>query len=393
MPYDHNEADHDMDVDVDGELDAAAIDEETRFLGPDATNHPAAAAPPVAPGQARKKSKADVSGKRLKRADTGGEAKKKKQVVYSDADDAEVDVDDVPDEDDAFDDGALSPQDDDFEPQPAPKRGGKAKASSSTKSKPAKAKPVLAKGGKGKAGKEKEKEKEIMIKDERKLPTPGSPPPSTSQTQSSNLFADDESSVPPPSTVEPSAAADHSTLPPPEPAKKRRLPTIKKNKPAATSTPSQSTAAASKPPPPSDDMTKPIAPANQQRKPAALLGATDFDLRDKSVYAELFKGAGGSTPRSGLNRREKEEERRKELNKMRDEAKAKRAEEAKQFFDLQSQGDKIARFEQTLRAHNGMALHPNFLAAKFREEYDRDRMRLRQSREGSQSVIKEEGEA
>lgn len=35
---------------------------------------------------------------------------------------------------------------------------------------------------------------------------------------------------------------------------------------------------------------------------------------------------GGSTPRSGLSRREKEEERRKELHKMRDEARAKRNE-------------------------------------------------------------------
>lgn len=155
------------------------------------------------------------------------------------------------------------------------------------------AKPVLAKGSKGKAGKDKDKEKEIMIKDERKLATPGSPLPSASQTQASDLFAEDESSVPPPSAVEPSAVADHSTLPPSEPAKKRKLPTIKKNKPAAsgaTSTPSQSTTAPSKPPLASDDMTKIVAPSNQQRKPAALMGATDFDLRDKSVYAELFKG-------------------------------------------------------------------------------------------------------
>jgi len=65
----------------------------------------------------------------------------------------------------------------------------------------------------------------------------------------------------------------------------------------------------------------------------------------------------------------------------------------KHFFDLQSQADKIARFEQNLRARNCMALHPNFLAAKFREEYDRDRMRLRQNREGSEITIKEEGEA
>ena len=37
---------------------------------------------------------------------------------------------------------------------------------------------------------------------------------------------------------------------------------------------------------------------------------------------------GGSTPNSGLNRKEKEEERKRELNKMREEARAKRAEEA-----------------------------------------------------------------
>jgi len=106
-----------------------------------------------------------------------------------------------------------------------------------------------------------------------------------------------------------------------------------------------------------------------------------------------LKGAGGSTPRSGLNRREKEEERRKELNKMRDEAKAKRAEEAKHHFDLQSQADKIASFEQKLRANNCMALHPNFLAAKFREEYDKEKARLRHDRERSHSATKEEGEA
>lgn len=36
----------------------------------------------------------------------------------------------------------------------------------------------------------------------------------------------------------------------------------------------------------------------------------------------------GATPNSGLNRKEKEEERKKELHKMRDDARAKRAEEA-----------------------------------------------------------------
>ncbi|KAG2132518.1 uncharacterized protein EDB93DRAFT_903916 [Suillus bovinus] len=379
---------NDMDVDVDGEVDA---DEETRFLAHDPMDqHTAASTASVAPGQARKKSKVDASAKRIKTA--GSVTGAKKHAVFSDTEDAEVDIDD-PVDDYFVDEPFPDAEDEGFEPEAAPKRGGKARTSLSAKSKPTKVKLVLGKGGKPKAG----KEKEIMIKDERKIPPSDTLSVSTSvtaQSQVSDLFADDESSVHPPSVVDPSAPPDQSALPPPE-LKKRKLPTIKKNKSstsAATSAQSQSAAAPSKPLPSTDDVTK-IAAPHPQRKAAGLMGATDFDLRDKSVYAELFKGAGGSTPRSGLNRREKEEERRKELNKMRDEAKAKRAEEAKHHFDLQSQADKIASFEQKLRANSCMALHPNFLAAKFREEYDKERVRLRHDRERSRSATKEEGEA
>ncbi|KAG1753498.1 hypothetical protein EDB19DRAFT_1669568 [Suillus lakei] len=391
----HNDVDHDVDVDVDVEVDA----EETRFLAYDPTDqHTVTGTASVAPGQARKTSKADVSAKRIKRADSATAAKKKKQAVFSsDAEDAEVDIDDLMDEDDFLDEPVPDVEEEEFEPEAAPKRGGKAKASSSAKSKPTKVKLVLGKGGKPKGGKEKEKEKGDHDQGRAAkflLLTPClCLPVSQPRVRSLILFADDESSVHPPSVVDPSAAPDQSALPPPE-LKKRKLPTIKKNKPSASGAPtqSQSAAATSKPPPSTDDVAKIGAP-HPQRKSASLMGAADFDLRDKSVYAELFKGAGGSTPRSGLNRREKEEERRKELNKMRDEAKAKRAEEAKHHFDLQSQADKIAGFEQKLRANNGMALHPNFLAAKFREEYDKERARLRHDRERSRSAAKEEGEA
>lgn len=389
--HEHHYTDNDMDVDVDGEVDA---DEETRFLAHGPIDlHAAAGTAPVAPGQTRKKSKADVSTKRFKTAVSVSGAKRKTQAVFSDTEEAEVDIDDFVDEDDFLDDPFPDVEDEELELEAAPKRGGKAKASSSAKNKPTKVKLVLGKGGKPKVG----KEKEIAIKFERKIIPSDTLSVSTSitaQSQVSDLFADDESSVHPPSVVDSSAVPDHSALPPPE-LKKRKLPTIKKNKPsapAATSAQSQSAAAPSKPPPSTDDVTKIGAP-HPQRKAAGLMGAADFDLRDKSVYAELFKGAGGSTPRSGLNRREKEEERRKELNKMRDEAKAKRAEEAKHHFDLQSQADKIAGFEQKLRANNCMALHPNFLAAKFREEYDKERARLRHDRERSRSATKEEGEA
>ncbi|EGN92437.1 hypothetical protein SERLA73DRAFT_147151 [Serpula lacrymans var. lacrymans S7.3] len=163
-----------------------------------------------------------------------------------------------------------------------------------------------------------------------------------------------------------------------------------------------------------DDLSQITTPPTVPRKPAALLGSADFDLRNASVYAELFN-PGGAGPRSGLNRKEKEEERRKELNKMRDEARAKRAEETVSFppwvalfeimtlcvlaclqkntFDLQSQADKISRFEDRLRQSGSLALHPNFLAAKFRDDYERERKRQRDKVKDIGSMGKEEGEA
>jgi hypothetical protein len=292
--HEHHYTDNDMDVDVDGEVDA---DEETRFLahGPTVL-HATTSTAPVAPGQARKKGKGDVSAKRIKTIVSVTGAKKKKQAVLSDAEEAEVDIDDLMDEDDFLDEPFPDVEDEELEHETAPKRGGKAKSSLSAKNKPTKVKLVLGKGGKPKVGKE--KEKEIMIKDERKIPPSDTLSVSTSvtaQSQVSDLFADDESSVHPPLVVDPSAVPDHSALPPPE-LKKRKLPTIKKNKPsasAAASAQSQSAAAPSKPPPSTDDVTKIGAP-HPQRKAAGLMGAADFDLRDKSVYAELFKGVGAA---------------------------------------------------------------------------------------------------
>lgn len=58
----------------------------------------------------------------------------------------------------------------------------------------------------------------------------------------------------------------------------------------------------------------------------------------------------------------------------------------KYTFDLQSQADKVARFEQRLRAEGSTVLHPNFLAAKFRDEWEVERRNRR-------GTPKEEGEA
>ena len=147
-----------------------------------------------------------------------------------------------------------------------------------------------------------------------------------------------------------------SPPPPPTPAlpKKQKLPTIKKVK-LANHNPSISSStvvidtAAVLPPlgskPTQDGVRK------------TLNGTIDIDLSNKSIYEEIFsktvriaigflsvpsscflQGQGdGGTPRAGGNRRTKEEERRKELNRQRDEAKAKRALEAVRFSLLHYQ--------------------------------------------------------
>ncbi|RDB21365.1 hypothetical protein Hypma_011601 [Hypsizygus marmoreus] len=205
--------------------------------------------------------------------------------------------------------------------------------------------------------------------------------------------------TPEPSSVRsPSQAKDVS----PPPAKKRKLPTIKKNKGptkagvASGGASSKHAQGVAKPLTPLlPEGTKPPIPA--VRLTPAMLGNTDFDLRNESVYRELFKATGGSTPRSGLSRREKDEERRRELNKMRDEARAKRLAEAKPPFDLQAQTDKISRFEERLKYERSSALYPNFLAAKWRELWERERRKQKEqewqeNRNWSDADGREEGE-
>ncbi|KAF9451024.1 hypothetical protein P691DRAFT_654317, partial [Macrolepiota fuliginosa MF-IS2] len=126
---------------------------------------------------------------------------------------------------------------------------------------------------------------------------------------------------------------------------------------------------------------------------------TDLDLSNPSLYAELFKNPAGNASRTGLNRRAKEEERRKELDKMRDEYKTTFAEQAKLSFDLQDQAEKMARFEELLRRRHSSALYPNFLAAKWREEWEREKRRAHKrehpqqaQQNGNANSVKEEGE-
>ncbi|PPQ93303.1 hypothetical protein CVT25_014432 [Psilocybe cyanescens] len=172
------------------------------------------------------------------------------------------------------------------------------------------------------------------------------------------------------------ATAKHDSPAPVVLPKKMKLPTIKKVKLPGTpglNTPTSATGPAKKLP---IEHTGAKGPTIEERKKLNLRGQTDIDLSNSAVYKELFlkQGSGdGITPR-----RAKEEERRKELNKMRDEFKAKRAAESSHSFDLQAQFDKISQFEEKLRAERSSALYPNFLAAKWREKFEKERKRQKE---------------
>ncbi|KAF9246522.1 hypothetical protein BU15DRAFT_70603 [Melanogaster broomeanus] len=381
--------DVEMEVDVDRDVEPAdCVADDNRFLAEDVQplDVPIRDAS-SSPSYHVKKGKAESVKKRKKSASISAATTKKRHIVYSDNDEADIDIEADFTEDDLLDDTALplvDNSDDDFEVDSVPQRGAsKVKARGTSKSKSGKGATGMLKGTKGKGSREKDKDKDkgILMKDERKLV--------------SDLFASDEAAAMSATTsaasvpdLTPSQSAKDLTDP--SIAKKRKLPTIKKTKtPGTINTVTPSSTAPKQPPPPAQELAKPPLPTAEQRK-QALTGVRDLNLGDSKVYAELFKGTGGSTPRSGLNRREKEEERRKELDKMRDEARARRAEEAKFTFDLQSQADKIARFEQRLRAVNSTVLHPNFLAAKFRDEWELEK---RNRQRDEQGIQKEEGEA
>ncbi|KIK08629.1 hypothetical protein K443DRAFT_672153 [Laccaria amethystina LaAM-08-1] len=165
-------------------------------------------------------------------------------------------------------------------------------------------------------------------------------------------------------------------------AKKRtRLPTIKKNKvPTLTAPSTPSTPAIASKLDPAIAALK-VGEPKQGAARAAAIAATDLDLGNKSVYNELFRG-GNTSAGGSSNRRTKEEERRKELHRMREDARSKRALEATVAFDLQAQHEKISRFEDKLKAAHSSALYPNFLAAKWREEYELERRRRERAQEG-----------
>ncbi|KAI0281392.1 hypothetical protein BGY98DRAFT_1094877 [Russula aff. rugulosa BPL654] len=183
------------------------------------------------------------------------------------------------------------------------------------------------------------------------------------------------------------------------PFKKKRLPPIRKNKPgtvpSTSGTSSQSAAAKPvlKPPEskggPSFAQEDTMDPLSALKRPKRVNNQQEVNLNDRSVYESLFKHSGGSTPRAGLNPKEKEE-RRRELDRMREEDRARRAADAEHVFDLRAQHDKITSFVERLQVRRSAALWPNILAVAFRQERERDERRREQERARQAEIVAKE---
>ncbi|KAK0459726.1 uncharacterized protein EV420DRAFT_286139 [Desarmillaria tabescens] len=295
-------------------------------------------------------------------------------------DDYDVNIEDDDDEllktasaiPDGFDDDEEFIDDD----EDAPVRGSK-----KGKTKGAKA----AGKGKGKT-KAKSEVKEVKMKDERKIIP--KPIPSAAQPPSSK-----RPKVP--GTGDAPGGGDSATTQlmkddHPTQAPKKKLPTIKKNKElgaAGPSTPSVAKSTSSAPTAPKDEfsLTNTLTPAS--RKPPLVSGG-DLDLSNSSVYSSLFKPT-ANTPRTASNR---DAERRKELNKLREEARAKRELEANYHFDLQGDMEKILRFEDRLRSIRSPTVYPNVLGAKWKEQWERDKRHRVQPTSRDVDGGREEGE-
>ena len=325
-PNDKGEDEADVNVDI-------VDDEVSGHSRGTAMRDPSSSTSPPPTKAAKRSSKSAASDRR---ASTSKPKRKTRQVVWTDDEDEDVDPLGLT---------AMDPDDEEFEPEP-----------SSSKRNTAKSKTIKT-SAKTSRPKAKAEGKEIVIRDERKLPPPEPPalketPPPPRVPLKRAPSSDERVAAPAESSTTASADAPEGTLPKAEeaepPPKKRKLPTIKKNKPStgpSTPTPVKPPQAAPTPEvsTPTKDPSGPVGVA--ARKPAAALGAADFDLRDKSVYDQLFNRVcmmvhcsrmevlnivtqSKQTPDSGLNRKQREEERKKQLYKLRDEARAKRAEEA-----------------------------------------------------------------
>ncbi|KAI0682443.1 hypothetical protein BC835DRAFT_1400182 [Cytidiella melzeri] len=313
----------DIEVEVEMEEEDDGLVDDTRFLPPELRN----------------KKRSTSSNPKARTTTRKAAITKKRAVVWSDEEDEG-------NYDTAEQDAELQGDDEDFAPEPSSsKRSASSKAYAKT-SRPGRG----TKSGKG--------DMEIPTK-QASRPGPGMRRGTSAEEEDSKREARGES-----------VSVNDST---PPPAKKPKLPPIKKNK---TSAPPNAPPLPAKPPArPTLIKTDLVLPVSGARKSAAPANNADFDLRDASVYASLFAKPSGSTPNAGLVRKEREEERRKELNKMRDEARAKRTQEMKESFDLQASHEKIQRFVEKLFGRRSAAMYPNMLGGAFKDKADRAKVR------------------
>ncbi|EIW85190.1 hypothetical protein CONPUDRAFT_150023 [Coniophora puteana RWD-64-598 SS2] len=364
-----------------------------------------------------------------------GEARKKRHVVYSSDEEADADLDVVVDDDDEVFDLGRALGDDDGEDdafdldEHEPRKRGAARGRRGAAGGKGLGKGKMVLGiGKDKGRKERKEEREILARDKRNFAAPQAALAISSASVAASTTADsgrdrdsggadalfdnpaagasaaaDADAADGPARQESGAASVATSTPTPTSTQpKKKLPTIRKTKAAnaggssAGSTPSRpgtaaqaagsSGAAAAPPPGGGDELAKLTAPSAAARKPAAFAGISDVDLSNKDIYAELFRGGGGKSSSAGLSRQEKERQRRAELDRMRDEARAKRVADATKPFDLQEQADKIARYEERFKREQSFVLYPNFLAAKFRSEWDNARTRRREQQPEAQDA-------
>ncbi|KAI0062250.1 hypothetical protein BV25DRAFT_1825686 [Artomyces pyxidatus] len=180
--------------------------------------------------------------------------------------------------------------------------------------------------------------------------------------------------------------------------KKRKAPAIKKHKPEPGGSSTTQASSAKARPKDSKPLVALEAPGVDDGlahllKPTKTETKVEVNLMDKDVYASLFaKNAGTSAPRSGVNLKEKEE-RRKQLDKMREEDRARRATAAEHVFDLRAQHDKVMAFVDRLQSRRSSAMWPNILAVAFRHEKEReDRRREREKERLKAEQERETGE-
>ncbi|KAH6918586.1 hypothetical protein BKA70DRAFT_20837 [Coprinopsis sp. MPI-PUGE-AT-0042] len=295
------------------------------------------------------------------------------------------------DEDEEEEMQALSEEDDySDEEQYGRKGSGKGKSSSTSKS---------GRAGKGSRG-HKSEEPTFSFRNEGKLAAQAQAGSAAKASKPDHLNFDDDMDVDvtgegsQPLEAAPSSArggssppSGHALLGKEEQPKKRKLPTIKKNKTSGVmdSTPAKASATKEGAEVGTKSVLDEVGASSSTRKPAARVGVADLDLMNKNIYDQLFKG-GGSSLKS--EREAKEAQRKRELNTMKEEWKAKKAAEDRGTppFDLQSQNDKISRFEERLRASQSGALYPHYMAGKWREHYERSRARERTALEPQHPV-------